>query len=377
MKCRVCGKYELLQLYILNNYPFTAGQVTGEKETIATCDLILGYCFNCGMASLLNKEVDSLVYNNDYTSSNIVYGTLPNMDMLTDRFIKYIGNVYKPRGSKVLEIGCYDGSLMGLLSKRYGYDVIGCETCVEVAGIAQSRGYDVQVKAFNSDDYIDLDMVVARNVLEHIPYPDDFVKQVSLTLNKTGAFVLEIPDGEYCIGNGILGTIVPEHPCYYGVESLTHLLERYFQEVQVSKSGVVLCAIASKPRSNISDIKIDNGFKERFSWFISGGTLRMARLDKIKKVVGAGDIGLFGANTCALELLSSGSIQEAQIIGVYDDDSRRWGKYLVNTNLVVKPRIEVLKSKRVIVCSYTHRKSIAEYLKNNNVEAITLYEGEK
>lgn len=380
--CRLCGDARPSKIYELGSYPLTAGPVTLRKEHIDTCSLVLGLCPSCGTYSLLNREVDDLVYGSDYTSSNITYGYSPSMDALTEKFLSFVGKSSSAIcGSRVLEIGCYDGSFLKLMSDRFGYWVMGCETCAEMAKVAQSRGYAVRTGYFRAEDYSDLDMVVARNVLEHIAYPLPFIAAVASVLKRNGALLTEIPDGEHAICKGILGTIVPEHPCYYGEASLTRLLRQYFHDVEVSREGASLQARASRPlparlTPNLAAAQpAATGERPGTEGWL-GASLRHLRYVIVARGVAGETVGLFGANTCALELLSSSSINKESVDSVYDDDPRRWGKYLVNTTLEVRPREAVTESKhrKVVVCSYTHRHGIAGYLAACGKQPILPYD---
>lgn len=373
-RCRICGSIELEPITTLPNYPMVAGPVTKVPKIVPTCDLEVGLCHHCGTCVLLNEDIDSLVYNDDYTSSNIAYGQVKSMDEKTDRFVEFVGRARKPMHSKVLEIGCYEGTFMGLLEERYRFNMTGCEPCVAVAEEARRKGYDVVPRAFNPTDYSELDMVVARNILEHIPRPRQFVRDIASTLKQDGSLVVEVPAGEYFVGNGILGTIVPEHPCYFGERSLERLLEGYFAVVVVEEHGATIRALASFPQEG-NDSKDATADATRLK---GGGRTRRARYDAVQRAIRGDNVDIFGANTCALELIAAGVVKVKQVRKVYDDDPRRWGRYLVNTDLAVFPR-NVLKSRlfqpprRVLVCSYTHRQSIANYITKQNSIAVKLY----
>lgn len=369
--CRICGSTELEHVITLPNYPLVAGPVTRTPKTVPTCDLAVGLCHHCGTCVLLNEDIDSLVYDDDYTSSNIAYGQVKGVDEKTDRFVEFVGRAQKPMHSKVLEIGCYEGTFMGLLEERYRFNMLGCEPCVAVAEEARRKGCDVVPRAFNADNYDELDMIVARNILEHIPMPRQFVKGIASTLKRDGALVLEVPAGEHYIRNGILGTIVPEHPCYFGQGSLKRLLGNHFTTTVVEENRATIRASASFPQHGSVDTEPITDITQ----LRTGERIRQMRYDAVKKAAGNEKVDIFGANTCALELISAGAVKVEQIDRAYDDDPRRWGRYLVNTNLIVRPRtfIDERRRRKVIVCSYTHRRSIADYITKQNNIAVMLY----
>lgn len=371
--CRVCGSDELETITKLPDYPLSAGPTTRTTKTIPTCDLEIGLCHHCGTCILLNTDTDNLAYGEDYTSSNIVYGQVKSMDEKTNRFADFVGKAQKPIHSKVLEIGCYDGTFMGILQKKYEFDMIGCEPCTAIAEEARSKGCNVIPKEFDVADYGKLDMVVARNILEHISSPSQFVKDTASVLKENGAVVLEVPAGEYFVENGILGTIVPEHPCYFGEESLERLLLNSFEIAVAEASGAAIRTLALLPRSRSRDdsvfMIVANAARLR-----SGEQKRQERYDAIGKAIGGKKVDIFGANTCTLELIAVGAIRTEQVSKVYDDDPRRWGRYLINTDLTVYPRDALVgRRRKVLVCSYSHRQPIADYITSTGNIPIKLY----
>jgi SAM-dependent methyltransferase len=375
-ECRVCGSAELKPIIVLPNYPMVAGPVTRTPKTVPTCNLEVGFCSSCGTCVSLNTDTDGLPYDDDYTSSNIAYGHVKSMDERTDRFVEFISRAYKPKRSRVLEIGCYEGTFMELLEKRYGFDMLGCEPCVAVAEEARGKGCNVLPHEFRSTDYSELDMIVARNILEHITSPSQFIRDIALSLKSDGAVILEVPAGEHYIRNGILGTIVPEHSCYFGKGSLERLLGDHFATVVIEEDKATIRALAHLPCDDIgSEGDITDATLLRI-----GGQIRQARYDAVREATESERVDIFGANTCTLELIAAGAIRIEQIDMVYDDDPRRWGRYLVNTNLVVSPRGTLRgwrRRQKVLVCSYTHRRPIADYITKQKNIAVKLYGDEE
>jgi 2-polyprenyl-3-methyl-5-hydroxy-6-metoxy-1,4-benzoquinol methylase len=370
--CRVCGSSELVPVATLPNYPLVTGPVTRIPRTVPTCTLEIGRCQQCGLCVLLNTDTDELAYDDDYTSSGITYGQVSSVDAQTDRFVSFIGEAGKPPGSKVLEIGCYDGDLMGILAARYGFNMSGCEPCVPAVKVARENGHDVRLGLFNADDYSGLDMVVVRNVLEHIAFPNQFLKGVASSLKDDGVLVVEVPNGEHYILKGILGTIVPQHSCYFGQDSLARLMLNHFDESTTEGDRATIRMRASTPDQNslrrsiaTDEVRLRLGMLKR-----------QRRYDIVRKTIGDEEfVDIFGANSCALELIAAGAVKLEQIDKVFDDDHYRWNKYLVNTNLTVSPRTAVERGRRrkVLVCSYTHRDTIAEYITEQGSTPVKLY----
>ena len=52
----------------------------------------------------------------------------------------------------------------------------------------------------------------------------DFLANVRDVLSPKGFRILDVPDGDFRIANSILGSIVPEHPNYFGSMNLRRVL---------------------------------------------------------------------------------------------------------------------------------------------------------
>lgn len=99
-------------------------------------------------------------------------------------------------GHKVLDVGCWDGTLGSMLIQR-GNDVYGIEVNKEVSEIAKKRGINVKVQdvelGFDFEDGF-FDVVVAAEIIEHILDTDFFIGNVKKTLKPHGFLVLTTPN---------------------------------------------------------------------------------------------------------------------------------------------------------------------------------------
>ena len=77
-----------------------------------------------------------------------------------------------------------------------------------------------------------IDIVVAVEVLEHVPDDDAFVGEIRRVLKPDGVFVMTTPNGDWVPNTN------PDHVRHYRRSELTELLEASFQSVAV-KHGIV------------------------------------------------------------------------------------------------------------------------------------------
>lgn len=108
------------------------------------------------------------------------------------------GKILKLAGknNKILDIGCYDGSLGRKLIDNSN-EVYGLEANKESAEVAQKRGLKVKVQnvteAFDFENNF-FDVVVAGEIIEHILDTDFFIDEVKRVLKPGGQIVLSTPN---------------------------------------------------------------------------------------------------------------------------------------------------------------------------------------
>lgn len=104
--------------------------------------------------------------------------------------------------SRVLEIGFGYGSFLQY-SKEQGWDVTGTEANPELVELALGKGFDA-VKVTDLSGFSDetFDLVVAFDVLEHIPFTSlqPFLAHVQRILKPKGCFLARFPNGDSPLG---------------------------------------------------------------------------------------------------------------------------------------------------------------------------------
>lgn len=366
MRCIICNSDQIKQVQTIPNYPIIAGPVVPKGYgKVRQGDVSVGMCVDCGLCQLTEPSPEEVVYDDVYSSSNMAVSMGAQVDSKMERFLSTVRNCGLQEGSKILEIGCYDGSLMGVMHERYGFDVYGCDPCGMVDVAIKKFGDRVSKDYFSSALYTvgKFDAVVFRNVLEHVADPVRFLDGACVVLKEGGLVILEVPDGQFRLENGILGSIVPEHPNYFGETTLAMVLGLCcFTNIEISayRGGLVGVATAGVAR--------DLPRKPKATRMLRGDGERrtVGRLNAVQDAVsGCENIWLFGANTCSLDLLGSGGIDPDNVVGVVDDDPLKWGRELVNYGLEVGTRqdLPLEGEKTVVVCSYYSQDAIANYLR--------------
>ncbi|MDQ7857904.1 MAG: class I SAM-dependent methyltransferase [Armatimonadota bacterium] len=141
----------------------------------------------------------------------------------------------------VLDLGCRDGSLaeaLGLEARR----TVGVDIDIEALRLAtnQARLRGVAADLWGwlpfADDSVDL--VVAGEILEHLPFPEVLVSEAARVLVPTGTLLGSTPNAlrlknrlRFALGRDFEDD--PTHLRHFSASTLRSLLGRYFERVVV------------------------------------------------------------------------------------------------------------------------------------------------
>ena len=350
--CRICGE-GLLLTHTLPNYPLCSGPVSPKDMLCKVENVSIGYCQKCDLCATISPEHGQIDYSDNYTTSVT--------DGKRKTLLSFIDSHFGSSIKKVLDVGCYDGQIAGRMKRQHKWDVQGCDPCEWAVNRAREKyGIEVKQAEFSKELYQGqrFDLVTASNVLEHVENPDTFLKDVLSILKPKGSVILVVPDGIKRIREGILGSIVPEHFWYFGIESLSRLLCKVgFGAVEVVADNGTLMVLASLTGTTMDETTS----KEVSIPNYKHGIARLGILHQLvwddKKII------LYGANTCALELLASKTIDQRKVVCAIDDDHYKWGKALVNTDIIVHPRDYVKEIQGTfIICSYYSQDELSSFV---------------
>jgi SAM-dependent methyltransferase len=137
-----------------------------------------------------------------------------------------------PPNSKVLELGCGNGSFLYRLRSR-GWMLEGIDFSKKAVRYAQEQ-LRLNVMQGNLEDFnyrkMEYDCVFAWMVLEHLHHPLDVIHKVSYTLKKGGYFICSIPN--YNSFNRILwgkywhDLDLPRHLYHFDKINIRHILQK-------------------------------------------------------------------------------------------------------------------------------------------------------
>lgn len=135
--------------------------------------------------------------------------------------------------SLVVEVASNDGYLLRHFLAA-GIPVLGIEPAANVAEAAKALGIPVEVRFFGRQAAGELvaagraaDLVVANNVLAHVPDLNDFVAGLAIALKPAGVLSVEFPHLLNLIREVQFDTIYHEHYCYFSLLAVERAFARH------------------------------------------------------------------------------------------------------------------------------------------------------
>ena len=135
--------------------------------------------------------------------------------------------------SLVIEVASNDGYLLQYF-KRAGIPVLGIEPARNVAAAAEQKGISTLSEFFGSTLAIRLaqegrraDLVIANNVMAHVPDLNDFVAGLRQVLKPSGVLTVECPHLLKLIEEQQFDTIYHEHFSYFSFTTASRVLAHH------------------------------------------------------------------------------------------------------------------------------------------------------
>ncbi len=257
-------------------------------------------------------------------------------------------------GSFVVEVASNDGYLLRNFVAA-GIPCLGVEPAANVAAMANEAGVPTEVFFFGADSARDLvarrghaDLVVANNVLAHVPDVNDFVAGMAILAGSRGMVSIECPHLVTLVDGVQFDTIYHEHYAYWSLLSMEALLARHGLAVvdveRLPTHGGSLRVMARQAPAESSDAVVALRAEEaarglHTDVFYQGFEARVrAVLDGLRAWLAAGEgrrIGAYGAAAKGNTLLNAAGVKAPAILAVADRSTAKQGRLLPGSHIPV------------------------------------------
>lgn len=231
--CRGCDSSELVRFLDLGSTPLADALVEPERREISEerFPLEVAFCPECALVQILEEVpaeklfVDNYLYFSSYS------------DYLVEHAREHAVNLINMRNlgekSLVVEIASNDGYLLKSFVAE-GIPVLGIDPAPLQAEAARKAGVPTVQAFFGEvlaqemrDSGQAADVIIANNVMAHVPDLNGFVAGMKLLLAPDGVITVENPSVFDLVRRGAFDTIYHEHFCYYSCISIERLVRRH------------------------------------------------------------------------------------------------------------------------------------------------------
>jgi SAM-dependent methyltransferase len=234
--CRFCGEALEHTFVDLGMSPLCESYVPADRVNAmeAFYPLHAKVCESCLLVQLeefvtADAIFSEYAYFSSYSDSWVQHART-YVEMAIDRF-------GLDQNSLVVELASNDGYLLQHVVAR-GIPALGIEPAANVAQAARERGVETVVQFFGRALADELatqgrhaDLLVANNVMAHVPDVNDFVGGIAIMLASDGVATIEVPHLPRLVESNQFDTIYHEHFSYFSMLTARKLLEAHGLEL--------------------------------------------------------------------------------------------------------------------------------------------------
>lgn len=355
--CRSCGAPDVTPILSLGEMPLADGLLTPEQAASGRerfFPLAVGLCERCSLVQLFHSVSPELLFCDDYpyyssVSDQLLRHSRENALELIDR--RRLG----PH-SLVVELASNDGYLLRNFVER-GVPVLGIDPAQGPAEAARRIGVPTITDFFGRDLAERLvaeghraDVIIANNVLAHVPDLNGFVAGIARLLADDGIASIEMPYLGDLVARREFDTIYHEHLCYFSLTALEALFARHrlrlvdveplaihggSLRLTVARDGAPSAAVVAMLEAEARDGMREPAHYRRFAEDVEGIRERLRGLLCDLKATGA-TIAAYGAAAKGATLVNYAGIGCDMVDFVVDRSPHKQGKLMPGVHLPIR-----------------------------------------
>jgi len=223
--CRHCGSPLSHEVIDLGHQPPSNAYLTPEQLALpeVTYPLKVFVCTSCWLVQLPAHAAAEELFTPDYAYFS---STSSSWCAHAERFVKAaVEGLGLGPESLVLELASNDGYLLQYVHQR-GIPCLGIEPTHATAEAARAKGITTIERFFGvalATELDPADLVVANNVLAHVPDINDFVAGIARLLKPTGRASIEFPHLLRLLAGNQFDTIYHEHYSYLSLRAVARI----------------------------------------------------------------------------------------------------------------------------------------------------------
>jgi len=328
----ISGSHDLEDLYTFKNFPIYMGCTDRPIDDDILVDMSWYISRETGIIQLNPLIPFNILYSKSHGAGSV--GDLWNQHH--SEFAKFISN-YAPKS--VLEIGGGHG-LLSLIYKQY--DTIDW-TIVEPDPTPVKDVEANYISSYFDETFElkrDINAIVHSHVLEHIYYPDKFIKAIANNLDEGKNLFFSLPNMQIMLKRKYTNCINFEHTIFLAEPYVKHLLSKYgFRLIKKDfflEDHSIFYAFVREVNSPVIELPYNlyEKHKKLYLDYISYHLELVATLNRKINKEKSKPIYLFGAHIFTQYLIEFG-LNSDKIVCLLDNDTNKQNKRLYGTSLTV------------------------------------------
>lgn len=329
MKCRHCNK-DLTHTFVdLGSAPPSNSYL--KKEDLCKPEpwlpLRVLVCDDCWLVQTEDFAEAEDLFTEDYAyfssfSTSWLAHAEEYVDIMTDRF-------QLNESSHVIEVASNDGYLLQYVLKR-GISCLGIEPTRSTAEASREKGIPTEESFFGIEPATRLrnegksaNLMVANNVLAHVPDINDFVSGFKILLKENGVVTFEFPHLMELIRNNQFDTIYHEHYSYLSLSSVKKIFETnglsIFSVQKLPTHGGSLRVFAQRADTGVRNVESVRGevLQEEEDFGLRSTSAYKGFQDKVEKVKNDLLVFLLDCRTRGKKVLAYGAAAKGNTLMNY------------------------------------------------------------
>lgn len=352
LSCPVCESKKYKTAFMGSSV--VTGYVCPDKEESLSqpiFEIQLNLCANCSTLFQTKYQSAEAILNKMYTQHE---ATIRNSEHYTAYYEHFANNVVKnisPVDSSVniIEIGCNDGLLLGLIGSKCKATLYGVEPSVKFGDKWKGRQiigvndfFGTAIAGRMKQEFGAINAVIARHVLEHIENPHDFFGGLQVISDRNTTIFIEVPYLTSIFQMGRFENVSYSHLVHYSVKSMATLAAQYgflvsdYNLCDVD-GGSIVFKLRRSDAENVTSVelpKIEEGMHALFDKFIfEFGESKAGLHAYINEHEGETFIG-FGAGAKGQSLIHLYGLEEL-FTAVIDETPGYPGKFIPGTSIPI------------------------------------------
>lgn len=388
MKCRHCSAELSLPLIDLGSAPPSNAYLTAQtlRAPEKWFPLRVLVCTQCW-----------LVQTEDYTGANELFAPdYAYFSSFSTTWLRHaeiyvvdmVSRFHLNANSQVIEVAANDGYLLQYI-KAAGIPCLGVEPTADTAAAARQKGIEIIEDFFGvdlartlTDQGKGADLMVANNVLAHVPDINDFVAAFALLLKPAGVATFEFPHLLPLVSENLFDTIYHEHYSYLSLTVVADIFDGHgltvFDVEELPTHGGSLRVYAQRKDTGLHPVSesvqrlLDRETAESVKMvnFYQGFQYRAERVKNdfltfLLESKRKGDkVAAYGAAAKGNTLLNYAGIRPDLLLYVADRNPAKQGKFLPGSRIpiVTETRIREEQPDFVVILPWNLKVEVMEQL---------------